>query len=214
MPGERRARARRARGSRVPRIAGTGVVLLLAGTGVVASLVTGSQHVTARHVVLPTRVLSAHEVGLANAGPSGPSGPSGQAAVPYRTLLKSRSGLAFAAVRQVAPEWTADQMAGGNYIFIYIADGTCLSSLARRGRGRAAAGQAVTMRCHLGYAQRWRRQQGGTQGYWQLRNLADGRCLALGGADPAAGQGSFSAQLAPCGAQRDWRQQITFSPMF
>ena len=67
-------------------------------------------------VVLPTRVLSAHEVGLASAGPSGPSGPSGpagQAAAPYRTLLKSRSGLAFAAMRQVAPEWTADQMAGG-----------------------------------------------------------------------------------------------------
>jgi hypothetical protein len=213
MPGERRARARRARGSRAPRIAGTGVVLLLAGTGVVASLATGSQHVTARRVVLPTRVLSARDVGLANAGPSG---PAAQAVAPYRTLLKSRSGLAFAEVRQVAPEWTADQMAGGTYIFIYIADGTCLSSLARRGRsrGRAAAGQAVTMRCHLGYAQRWRRRQGGTQGYWQLRNLADGRCLALGGADPAAGTGSFSAQLAPCGAQRDWRQQFTFSPMF
>ncbi len=202
-----------------PRIAGTGVVLLLAGTGVVASLVPGSPHVTARHVVLPSRVQGVHEIGLVNAGPPE---PAGQAAAPARTLLKSRSGLAFAAVRQVAPEWTADQMAGGTYIFIYISDGSCLSSAARRGRAsggqasgtRASGTRAVTTRCDLGYAQRWRRQQGNTHGYWQLRNLGDGRCLTLGGASPAAGLGSFSAELAPCGAQGDWRQQITFSPMY
>src|SRR6266568_3887965 len=132
MPGERSAR--RVRGSRMPRIAGTGVVLLLAGTGVVAGLVAGSPHVTARHVVLPTKVQGAHEVGLVNAGPPK---PAGQAAAPPRTLLKSRSGLAFA-VRQVALEWTADQMAGGTYIFIYISDGSCLSSAA----GRSQASQA------------------------------------------------------------------------
>lgn len=203
----------------MPRIAGTGVVLLLAGTGVVASLVPRSPHVAARHVVLPSRVQGVHEIGLVNAGPPE---PAGQAAAPARTLLKSRSGLAFAAVRQVAPEWTADQMAGGTYIFIYISDGSCLSSAARRGRAsggqasgtRASGTRAVTTRCDLGYAQRWRRRQGNTQGYWQLRNLGDGRCLTLGGASPAAGLGSFSAELAPCGAQGDWRQQITFSPMY
>ncbi len=214
MSGERSARARRARGSRLPRIAGTGVVLLLAGTGVIASLVGGDPHVTARHGVPPARVQGAHEVGLVSAGPPG---PAGQAAAPAQTLLKSRSGLAFATVRQVAPEWTADQMAGGTYIFIYISDGSCLSSAALRGRarrGRASGTMAVTTRCDLGYSQRWRRQQGGTQGYWQLRNIGDGRCLTLGGASPAAGQGSFSAELMPCGAPADWHQQITFSPIY
>jgi hypothetical protein len=219
MLGERSAGARRARGSRAARIAGIGVVLLLAATGIIASLVASHPHVTPRGTALPAgraappaRVASVQEVGLVSPGPAAAAGgAAGAAAAPAETLLKSGSGLAFALVEQPTPEWTADQMVGGTYIFIYISDGMCLSSA---GRGVTGHGAAVLQRCNLGYAQRWRRQEADARGYWQLRNAGDGRCLTLADAVPAAGPGRFRAELAPCGGQQDWRQRVTFSPIY
>jgi Ricin-type beta-trefoil lectin domain-like len=225
MPGQRTAGARRARGSTAPRIAGAGVVLMLAGIGVVASLVAGRTHVTPHHIALPGKVQAVQEVGLLNAGPPAPAGGT---AAPAQTLMKLPSGLAFAPPRQAGPQWTADQMAGGTFIFIYIQDGMCLSSAAdrpaadsRAADSRAADSRAgrrriavVLRRCNLGAAQRWQRQDADARGYWRLRNAADRRCLTLASASPAGGQGAFSADLSPCGIQQDWRQRVTFSPNY
>jgi Ricin-type beta-trefoil lectin domain-like len=214
MPAERSAGARRARGSRAPRIAGIGVVLLLAGTGIIANLVAAKPQVTVRHVALPGKVESVQEVGLVSAGPPA---AANMAAAPAQTLLKLPSGLAFVSARQAVPEWTADQLAGGTYVFIYISDGMCLASAdGQVAGGRVTGGRvtAVVRRCNLGYAQRWLRQDADTRGYWQLRNAADSRCLTLANAVPAGGQNAFRADLAPCGAQQDWRQRFTFSPIY
>jgi hypothetical protein len=82
-------------------------------------------------------------------------------------------------------------------------------------RRTAAAGVAVVLRrCDLGAAQRWQRQAADARGYWRLRNTGDGRCLTLANASPAGGQGAFSADLSPCGIQQDWRQRVTFSPIY
>jgi Ricin-type beta-trefoil lectin domain-like len=188
---------------------------MLAGTGVIASLVAGKPHVTPHHVALPARVEAVQEVGLLNAGPPAPADAT---AAPAQTLMKLPSGLAFAPPRQAGPQWTADQMAGGTFIFIYIQDGMCLSSAADRpATGSRAARRRIAVvlqRCNLGAAQRWQRQDADARGYWRLRNAGDRRCLTLASASPAGGQGAFSADLSPCGIQQDWRQRVTFSPIY
>lgn len=220
MPRQRTAGARRARGSSAPRIAGAVVVLMLAGTGVIASLVAGKPHATLHHFALPGRVEAVQVVGLLNAGPPAPAGAT---AAPAQTLMKLPSGLAFAPPGQAGPQWSADQMAGGTFIFIYIQDGMCLSSAADRpaADSRAADSRAarrriavVLRRCNLSAAQRWQRQDADARGYWRLRNAGDRRCLTLASASPAGGQGAFSADLSPCGIQQDWRQRVTFSPIY
>jgi hypothetical protein len=66
-------------------------------------------------------------------------------------------------------------------------------------------------RCNLQASQRWLRQHTavGSNGldYWQLRNLADNRCLTAGN---AVGQGGSAAQLEPCQASPGWQQQVAF----
>ena len=198
---------------------------MLAGTGVIASLVAGKPHVTLHHFALPGRVEAVQVVGLLNAGPPAPAGAT---AAPAQTLMKLTSGLAFAPPRQAGPQWSADQMAGGTFIFIYIQDGMCLSSAAdstaadstaadsRAADSRAARRRiaVVLRRCNLGAAQRWQRQDANARGYWRLRNAGDRRCLTLASAGLAGGQGAFSADLSPCGIQQDWRQRVTFSPIY
>jgi hypothetical protein len=65
----------------------------------------------------------------------------------------------------------------------------------------------VLRRCNLLAGQRWVRQHrtpgAGGLDYWQLRNLADGRCLAVGA-------GGTSAQLVPCAAAPGPQQLIAF----
>ena len=204
MPGQRSARAR-ARGSWALRLAGIGCAVLLAGGGVAAYLVLGQQHPASHDSALSARVASAQAVGLASPG-AGSGGPP-------QLLLVSPHGLTFTPAKPTEmpagfPEWTADQMVGGSYIFIYISTGRCL--------GATASHAAVMERCDLSERQRWTREYHSTgasgQDYWQLRNDSDGRCLTVGSPVAAAGSAGAGArpELQRCGAGGSWPQLIAF----
>jgi Ricin-type beta-trefoil lectin domain-like len=190
----------------VPRIVGISVVLLLAVVGVIAVLRPAKPPATApRHVTLPsTRVEGVQTIGIVAAGLPD---PAGSAAPSPDTLVAPAASVAFAPGQQTAPAWTADQMAGGTYIFINLANGQCLAPAAR-------GGTTVLQKCDLGNAQRWHRENGNTQGFAQLRNAQDGRCLTITSTIPAAGPDDFTAGLQPCSAQPGSQQLMTFSPTF
>lgn len=191
------------RGSRAARLAGAGIAVLLAAAAVTAYLIASAKPGAPP---LPTRVLSTQVIDLISPGPAAasttsnpPSGPAAGAG----TLVASGSRLTFSSAPQTGAQWTADQMAGGTYIFIYLANGgLCLAS-------PAIPGSPVLQRCDLAANQRWHRQgvPGGAAGtnYWQLRNTADGRCLAAG---TGAGE---PAQLERCQQPPGRSQLMTFA---
>ena len=194
MPGKRNARSR-VRGSWAARLIGIGLAILLAGIGATLYLIYGNQASPA--ATLPTRVLGTQAIGLVNPGPP----PQAGASAAPQAFLASRSDLSFVPAGPPAADWTADQLAGGTYIFIYLPNGRCLAS------SRASA---VTLaRCDLGAAgQRWVRQRLASQGgvdYWQLRNLSNGRCLTA-----AAQPGRSTARLERCQASPGWIQLVAF----
>jgi hypothetical protein len=198
MRGKRNARAR-VRGSGLARLTGAGLAILLAAVGVTTYLIVGANHARRDASELPTKVLSTQAVGLVNPGPAA-SGDQPE------MLLASRGGLSFTSAGQVGANWTADQMSGGTYIFIYLPNGLCLGS----GRGAAADLQ----RCSLQANQRWvsQRQTAGANGvdYSQLRNLSDDRCLTAVAAAGSASSAPTTAKLERCQAAPDWHQQIAF----
>lgn len=191
MPGKRNARSR-VRGSWAARLTGAGFAILLAGVGAAVYLVVGGTHEDNDSSELPTRVLATQAIGLAYS-PS-PSGTSG-------TLTTARQGLAFTGSPSTGANWTADQMAGGTYIFIYLQNGRCL--------GPSRAASVSLARCSLGAGQRWVRQHPVLSGsgleYWQLRNLADGKCLTA-----ITAAGSAVARLERCQAPPGPSQLIAF----
>jgi hypothetical protein len=205
MPGKRNARSR-VRGSWAARLTGGAFAILLAGVGVAAYLIVGGAHADNSGDVLPTRVLATQAIGLVDAGPAQAAGanPAPQ------TLLASQADLSFRAVGEVAADWTADQMAGGTYIFIYLPNGLCLGSSSTKSGTKSAALQ----RCNLQAGQRWIRQRSvvGASGldYWQLRNLALNRCLTAASVPHQAATTESAARLETCQAAPDWRQLIAF----
>jgi hypothetical protein len=178
---------------------GTGFALLLAVAGVAAYLIVGGTHNRKDAAVLPTRVVGTQAVGIVNTGTAG-ANPAPE------TLLASHSDLVFKAGVLPGAQWTSDQMAGGTYIFIYLPDGLCLAA-----RASPPAPSLALEQCNLQASQRWLRQlpNVGPNGldYWQLRNLADGRCLAAGS---ALGDEESAAVLQRCEASPGWRQQVAF----
>ena len=138
--------------------------------------------------------------------PSGRAAKSAGAGPATETLLTSRSGLSFQASGQVTADWTADQMAGGTYIFIYLPNGQCL--------GPSRAKTVSLQRCNLQAGQRWIRVHpvlgpGGLD-YWQLRNLATDRCLtavSVAGQTPAT---ESAPRLERCQASPGSSQLIAF----
>ncbi len=190
MRGKRDARSR-SRGSRAARLTGAGLALLLAGAGLATYLIVGN-HASQGTSALPTRVLGTQAVGLVNPGPPQSAGTSPAP----EAFLATRSDLNFTA-GQAGADWTADQMAGGTYIFIYLPNGLCLAS--------ARTSAVALARCNLEASQRWVRQHQVSAGgldYWQLRNLSSGRCLtAVGGND---------ARLDRCQASPGWSQLVAF----
>jgi hypothetical protein len=196
MPGQRSGGRRRTRGSWTPRIVGLSLVVLLAAGGAAAALIART-HAPPAGRALPTRVRASQPAGLVNPGPPGRAAP--------QMLLASAAGLVFRPVprRERAagnPQWTADTMVGGGYIFIYAPNGQCLAAESRA---------LVLRRCDLRRNQRWRGVGGSAPAdghrYAQLRNLAVGRCIAAG----AAGPGGRLATLAPCARAGPWRQLIS-----
>jgi hypothetical protein len=191
---------RSSRGGWTVRLAGAGLAVLLAAGGVTVYLLVNGAG--ASDATLPTRVLGTQAISLVNPGAAGPAAWQGTGQAPG-TLLQAAGKLTFSAGAQPGAAWTADQMAGGTYIFIYLANGgLCLTA------PPSPAAAAILVGCDLQASQRWVRQ-GMTPGlngleYWQLRNAADGRCL--GAASPA----SLAAQLQPCQGAPGWRQLVTF----
>lgn len=199
MRGKRSAPSR-SRGSWAPRLVGTGFALLLAVAGVAAYLIVGGTHDRKDASVLPTRVVGTQAVGIVSGGAPAQANQGPEA------LLASHADLVFTANGPGGVQWTSDQMAGGTYIFIYLPDGLCLAT--RQARHAAAV---TLQRCDLQANQRWLRQLPSVGAnslvYWQLRNLADGRCLATG---QTIGAGESAAQLERCQANPGVRQQIAF----
>ena len=187
------------------------MAVLLAAAGATAYLLVDRSPGDAP---LPTRVVGTQTIALVNPGAAGPAVWQGTGQAPG-TLLDARGRLTFSADAQPGAGWTADQMAGGTYIFIYLANGgLCLTAPA------APASSAVLQPCDLQASQRWLRQ-GQTPGpngltYWQLRNEADGRCLTAGSpvstaakqaGNAATGQG---VHMQACEGAPGWRQLVTF----
>lgn len=204
------------RGGWTFRLAGAGLAVLLAAGGVTVYLLVNA---AAGDTPLPSRVLGTQTIALVNPGAAGPAAWPGTGEAPG-TLLRAAGRLTFSAAARPGAGWTADQMAGGTYIFIYLADGgLCLTS------SPAPSAAAVLEHCNLQSNQRWLRQgmtpgQNGLQ-YWQLRNAADGRCLGAGsvvsvaaqagsGSGGAGGGQSQAAQMQACQGAAGWRQLVAF----
>ena len=190
MPGKRSARSR-VRGSWAARLTGAGFAILLAVVGAAVYLLVGGAHADNSASVLPTHVLGTQAIGLAYS-------PS---ASDVDSLVAASSGLDFGGSGSAGANLTADQMAGGTYIFIYLQDGRCL--------GPAHTASVSLQRCSLQAGQRWVRQHSVVGGngleYWQLRNLGDGRCLTA-----VAGGGAPVARLERCQASPGASQLIAF----
>jgi hypothetical protein len=202
MPGKRSSRTR-VRGSWAARLTGAGFAILLAVVGVATYLVVGGSHASKDATALPTRVVGTQAIGLINTGPA----TSGDANPDPQTLLASRSGLSFVTSGQSGANWTADQMVGGTYIFIYLPTGQCL--------GPSSLGSLAGLaKCNLAASQRWVRRDGQADStgleYWQLRNLASGLCLTSVAAKGPAKTAASAARLQRCQSRPGWRQLIAF----
>ena len=215
MTGPQRDARRHQRKSRAPRVwvFGAAGVAVAAAVAVAVTLVTsGNTPASSRPAPLATNITSDQSVGLANLGP-----PPASGAAPGTAILLSQSGegLRFTSGSggdAVLPsqQWQADQMGGGAYILVFTPDGQCLSAAGRGG------GAVVRLSpCHLGLSQRWAHPYLGTdssgRGYYQLRSLANGRCLA---ADSPLPGGGADVTLQSCSSSMPWPQLITFFTAF
>jgi hypothetical protein len=206
MPGQRHTARSRTRGSRLPRLAGLGVIVVLAAGGA-GVYVAGFHPAAVKHPApLPTRVASTLTVGLI----AQPAAAAGSAADIVQ-LLSPRQQPAFtpAGISQQQlsqPEWIADVMTDGGYIFIYLPTSRCLAATGPRTRPRLSS-----ERCNLSRAQRWRRLGSGVlvagHDFYQFENLGAGRCITQGSGP--AGQG-LPAGLAACDPARPTRQLLAF----
>ncbi|HXP21738.1 MAG TPA: hypothetical protein VN840_19010 [Streptosporangiaceae bacterium] len=183
---------------------GMGVVVLLAGGGLAVYL--GSQHAARPDhdvAALSLKVLKVQTIGLIDYGPDDDGDQSNHDADDHPLMLRlTGAGLAFVPIPKSeliagVPLWTADQMADGSEIFIYIPTGRCLT--AARGTSLGLA------HCDLGLSQRWRPVHLSTVAGQPIAQFATaaGNCLA-------AGAHAGPARLAPCGPARTKPQEIAF----
>ena len=192
MPGQRQITRPRTQGSWGPRLAGLAVIVIVALAGTVAYLLAFHPGTGTSPSSLPSRVASTQTVGLlAQAGPV----PSLNGSMIQ--LLSSRRQASFVPVdlaeeQDGQPEWIADVMTGGSYIFIYLPTSECLGS---------AGARLTVQRCNLDSRQRWRRLGNGVaeggHDFYQYANLGDGKCISRAG---ASGAGNYAAGLAACGS--------------
>jgi hypothetical protein len=203
MPGQRRTMGGRSRGSWLARLAGIGVIVVLAGGAVAGYLV--AQHPLAHDTTLSTRVISAQSVGLV--AESAQSGSSGQLV----QLLDRRGAPKFSPVseaeqRSGSGEWTADLMSGGSYIFIFLPSDTCLGAA-----GSARGPRLVLQHCDLQASQRWQRLGSATAGqghsFYRYANLADRSCLTEGSEQPGS---VWAAGLSGCRTAAATSQLVAF----
>jgi hypothetical protein len=195
MPGQRHSAGPRRRDSWLPRLAGIGVVVVVAVAGVTAYLLAVHPHQQHHADSLPTRVVSHQSAGLVVQA-SGPGTSSGQ----LLQLLATGGGAQFtqlgiAQQQAGSPQWTADLMTGGTYMFIYLKNGQCLTAV-----GPAGNPKLELRRCNLQAQQRWRRPAAAgatiaSHQFYTYANLADGTCLTQAGPQ---GSQAYGAGLAAC----------------
>jgi hypothetical protein len=205
MPGQRRTVRPRTRGSWVPILTGLGAIVVLAGAGTAAYLVAFHPARSVRPVSLPERVLSVQTVGLI-----GEVSPAASASGLVQ-LLGPQEAPAFSPVPQSeavngTPEWTADQMAGGTYIFIYLPTSQCLASNGSTGRPTLAL-----QHCDVASAdQRWQRLGGAVlssgHDFYEFENVGSGKCIS----QVAAGSHAGRDDLAPCDPAKPASQLLAF----
>jgi hypothetical protein len=183
-----------------------GVIVLLAAAAVTGYVLAFHPPGGHRAAPLPTRVVSYQSVGLV-ATDTEPGGATNQ----LLQLVASRGTPEFSLLGQAqqdngSPQWTADLMAGGGYIFIYLPTGQCLSAVGTRTLPKLAL-----RHCDLDAGQRWRRTQAPVlsqaHDFYQYANIGDGSCLTQTGVLP--GQ-IFGASLAPCAPSEPADQLIAF----
>jgi hypothetical protein len=180
-------------------------VVIVAVGGAIAYSVASPAHASRPPEHLPTKVQSVQTVGIIGLLP----GEAGDVSA-LRQLDVTRDGLQFgplpsASQPQGDPQWAADTIAGGTFVFIYAPSGQCLTSA-----GTARRPVLALQRCDLGPQQRWQRVSGtGAQSdgheFDQYRALGSGRCLTTGAGPPVQ-----SATLAACGNALLARQLFSF----
>jgi hypothetical protein len=206
MPGQRRSVRPRARGSWVPILTGLGAIVVVAGAGTAAYLVAFHPATPARPVSLPEKVLGVQTVGLIGEAP-----PSTSASGLVQ-LLSPQVAPTFSPVPQSesvngTPEWTANQMAGGTFIFIYLPTGQCLAST-----GSANRPALALQHCDVSSPdQRWQRVGSAvlTSGhdFFEFENVGSGKCISQLTAVTSHGGG---AGLAPCNPSKPADELLAF----
>jgi hypothetical protein len=201
MPGQRIVVGRRARGSRLSRLTGISVILVLAAGGVTTYLIT--VHPLGSHLAapLPTKVISNQIIGLvAQDSQPGSSqllqlrAPGGVPQFSLVTQAEQQAG---------SGQWTADQMGDNSYIFIFVPAGTCLT---------AASPAVLALRhCDLQSNQRWRRigraSLAAGHDFYQYANVGTGSCLTETHELPGS---VWGASLSPCSPSSPTSQLIAF----
>lgn len=202
MPGQRIAVGRRARGSRVSRLAGISVILVLAAGGATGYLVT--VHPSGAHPAapLPTTVVSNQTIGLV-AQASQPASSGQLLQLQASAGVPEFSPVTLAEQQAGTGQWTADQMGDDSYIFIFVATGSCLT---------AANPATVALRhCDLASDQRWRRTGHASlaQGhnFYQYANVRTGRCLTEAAELPGP---AWAASLSACSPSGTLSQLVAF----
>jgi hypothetical protein len=205
MPGERRTASPRARGSWLPRLAGIGVIVVLAAGAVTGYLLVVHPLGGRTAPPLPTKVVSYQSVGLvAEDAQPGSSGELIQLLGPQRA--PQFSVMSPAELDTGTGQWTADLMADNTYIFIFLASGDCLTAA-----GPASQPKLALRHCDLQANQRWRRTHPAvlSQGhnFYQYANLGDRSCLTEGSELPGS---AWGASLSACSPSAPADQLIAF----
>lgn len=193
----------------MPRLAGLGAIVLIAGGGAGVYVITFHPAKHHHAAPLPTKLASSPEtVGLI--AQSGSAASSGSSSGQLVQLLSSQGAPTFtplsaaAAAAQSHGPWNESLIVGGTYIFIFSPDNYCLAA--------GAHSTLVLARCdQSARQQRWRRVNAQLirdgHDFYQYANLADGKCLSQ--LTAVAGQ-PVAAGLTACDAAQPPSQMIAF----
>lgn len=210
MPGQF-ATPHRTKGSWTPRLAGLGVIVVLAGAVLTVYLASahrqapGGHGPAAHHSPLAAKVASVETVGLIDFGPYDDDDAWQNDTDDHpMMLLASGASVEFTRVpaSEIAsgtPEWTVNQMNAGGDIFIYVPTNQCLTAAGSTGLSLS--------HCDLALDQRWHPLNSDvllTEPIMQYSNVQTGGCLT-------AGRGPGPATLTTCarpGSKRFKRQEI------
>ena len=212
MPG-RVAPSHRTKGSWTPRLAGIGVIVVLAGGVLAVYLGTahGQAPATSRHhqpAPLSSKVVSVQTVGLVNFGvydDEDHAWPKDSDDHPMM-LLRQGSTISFVRIPRAeivsgTPEWTADKLTDGHDIFIYVPTGQCLTA--------ASGGKLSLSHCDLATDQRWRELNSEvllTEPIAQYASVSIGSCLTA----PASPGPALMTTCAGPHTKRFKTQEIAF----